>query len=82
MKSHNFKLALFYDNIVWNLIWIFQNINTSVGSRAFSRLLLGGNLATEYYVNFMDFLHEKGVPSSITDSCKKLLTRNRTDLEI
>ena len=79
-RSYNFKLAMLYDNPLGHTLDIFLNINTGVGSRAFQRLLLGGQLATEYVVNFMNFLEEKGAPEWITKSCKSILTRNRTDL--
>ena len=79
-RRYNLKLALFFDNPIGNLIGIFENIDTSVGSRAFQRLLLGGNLATEYYVNLIDFLHGKGLPEGVSNACKSLLTNNRTDL--
>ena len=82
-RNYNLWLSVMYDNPINNLISIFENINVQgIGTRAFQRLLLGGNLATEYYVGFMDFLEGKGVPSKVTEACKLLLVRNRTDLNI
>ena len=77
----NFWYALLYDNPMGNILNIFGNIDTSMGSRGFARLSFGGSLPTEYWVSFMNFLENKNVLSSnVAEICKSVFTNNRTDL--
>ena len=77
----NLWLALLYENPVGNLLQIFQNTHSSLGSRAFTRMFFGGGMPTEYWVNFMDFLENKQILSSdFAEKCKSIFTNNRTDI--
>ena len=80
-KKYNLWLAVLFNNPLGNILEIFSNIDTSIGSRAFTRLFFGGNLLTEYWVNFVDFLEEKSILSSeFSEKCKNIFTNNRTDI--
>ena len=79
--KYNFFNSLLYSNPIGSILDIFQNIDTSMGSRGFARLSFGGSLPTEYWVSFMDFLENKNILSSdIAEKCKSVFTNNRTDL--
>ena len=80
-RKFNLWLALLYNNPAGNMVDIFQNVNNSLGSRGFARMFFPGNLPTEYWVNFMDFLENKKILSSdFAETCRKAFTNNRTDL--
>ena len=80
-RQFNFWRAIVYGNPAGNMIDIFQNIDTSAGSRGLVRMFSGGALPTEHFVNFMDFLEKKNiVGSGFAESCKSIFTNNRTDL--
>ncbi len=73
-------LMSFVEPLVENISTILYNLDISQGSRGFQRILFFDSLVTEYVVKSMDFLKERGVPSDITDFCKTIFTKNRTDL--
>ena len=80
-RRFNLWLALLFNNPAGNVLNIFANIDTSLGSRAFSRMFFFGSFPTEYWVNFMDFLENKNIISSdFAGKCKSIFTNNRTDL--
>lgn len=80
-RKFNFWKVLLYENPVGNMLDVLQNINSSVGSRAFSRMFFGGSMPTEYWVSFMDFLENKNIMSpEFTEKCKSIFTNNRTDI--
>ncbi|MCY4321245.1 MAG: hypothetical protein OXC37_02415, partial [Bdellovibrionaceae bacterium] len=81
-RHFNLWLALLYDNPVDNILEVFQNVNSPLGSRGFARMFFGGSMPTEYWVNFMDFLENKQILSSdFAEKCKSIFTKNRTDFQ-
>ena len=68
-------------NPVYSIFDILQTIETSWGSRGISRILGAGNSLTEYWVELMNKAHENGLMSrGVANACKKVFTRNRTDI--
>lgn len=79
-KSFNLFLALLYNNFMENISHVFFNLETSLGSRAYSRLFFGQTLLTEHWVNFMDYLEQRQLLSpQFSETCKKIFTNNRED---
>ncbi len=73
--------ANFILNPMGYLFAIAQNVDTSWGSRGLTRVFGMGNSLTEYWVGLMNVAEEKGLMSrGVANACKKVFTRNRTDI--
>lgn len=75
-----------YENVMGYLVFSFQQMTSATfGSRAFSRVLLGGYTWTELAVGGLNKTAEKvsWIPgmSKVTDACTYLLSNNYTDFE-
>ena len=73
--------ANFILNPLGYLFAIAQTVDTSWGSRGLTRVFGMGNSLTEYWVGLMNVVEEKGLMSrGVANACKKVFTRNRTDI--
>ena len=66
---------------IYYVLELFTLIGTKIGDIAFPRMFFLGETATEHVVNFMDYLEEKGMPSTLTEGCKKIFTNNKPGFE-
>ena len=68
-------------NPISSIFDILQTMETDWGSRGITRILGMGNSLTEYWVGLMNAAEEKGLMSKgVANACKKVFTRNRTDI--
>ena len=78
---YNTKYSILFDNPIIFLQEAIANLDTALGSRALQRLFFGGHLITEYVLGAVDSLERANLlPSSVSDSCRKLFMKNRKDL--
>ena len=81
-RKFNLWLALIYNNPIGNILDIFSTTHTSQGAFGLVRLLPVGELPTQHWANFMDFLENKNILSSdFAEKCKSIFTNNRPDIK-